>query len=165
MKRVTSAILCIFLLTGVVAIDHVTKQAARNTFRGAHPYSCAGGLVIFTYEENAGGLLSIGESMAASTRFLILTVGVGVVLLVLVGFLLFARNLAPAMGFAFALIAGGGLGNLYDRLTNTGRVVDFLMVGMGSLRTGIFNVADLAITFGVGLFVLAAIQRKRETGS
>ena len=69
------------------------------------------------------------------------------------------------MAFAFALIAGGGLGNLYDRLTNTGRVVDFLMVGMGSLRTGIFNVADLAITFGVGLFVLAAIQRKRETGS
>jgi signal peptidase II len=103
--------------------------------------------------------------MAASTRFLILTVGVGVVLLVLVGVLLFARSLAPAMAFAFALIAGGGLGNLYDRLTNTGRVVDFLMVGMGSLRTGIFNVADLAITFGVGLFVLAAIQRKRETGS
>jgi hypothetical protein len=56
MKRVTSAILCIFLLTGVVAIDQVTKRAARDTFRGAHPYSYAGGFVIFTYEENAGRL-------------------------------------------------------------------------------------------------------------
>jgi signal peptidase II len=45
-------------------------------------------------------------------------------------------------------ILAGGLGNLIDRVTNHGQVTDFLNLGIGSLRTGIFNVADVAITGG-----------------
>jgi signal peptidase II len=47
------------------------------------------------------------------------------------------------------LIVGGGVSNLIDRLRYGGYVVDFLNVGIGSLRTGIFNVADMAIMAGV----------------
>ena len=48
----------------------------------------------------------------------------------------------------------GGFSNLYDRITNHGGVVDFMNMGVGSLRTGIFNVADMAIMAGVLLLVI-----------
>jgi len=54
---------------------------------------------------------------------------------------------------ALSLIFSGGLSNFYDRIANNGAVVDFLNIGIGSLRTGIFNVADIAIMLGVLLLV------------
>jgi signal peptidase II len=55
---------------------------------------------------------------------------------------------------ALALIAGGGASNLLDRLLDAGRVTDFLNVGIGPLRTGIFNIADMAILGGAILLLL-----------
>jgi signal peptidase II len=51
-------------------------------------------------------------------------------------------------------IIGGGLGNLIDRIIHNFTVVDFLNFGIGSLRTGVLNIADLSVTFGVILFVI-----------
>ena len=45
-------------------------------------------------------------------------------------------------------ILAGGIGNLIDRILNNGLVTDFINVGIGPLRTGIFNVADIAFTCG-----------------
>jgi hypothetical protein len=50
--------------------------------------------------------------------------------------------------------ASGGLGNVIDRLARSGFVTDFLNVGIGPLRTGIFNFADFALFVGVGIIVL-----------
>jgi signal peptidase II len=58
-----------------------------------------------------------------------------------------------------ALFVAGGASNLVDRLTS-GAVVDFLNVGVGRLRTGIFNVADVAIMLGAGII---ALTRYRDT--
>ena len=57
------------------------------------------------------------------------------------------------------LVMGGGFGNLIDRIYNQGRVVDFMNLGIGSLRTGVFNVADLAVTFGAIAVVCLSFQR------
>lgn len=73
----------------------------------------------------------------------------------LLAFLLLKRRLPRSEFLGLSLILGGGLGNLIDRLLRDGHVTDFLNVGFGSLRTGIFNVADAAITTGA-LLVLAA---------
>lgn len=54
-----------------------------------------------------------------------------------------------------ALIAGGGIGNWLDRLINDGFVTDFVSLHLGPLRTGIFNVADVAILAGVALLFLS----------
>ena len=62
-----------------------------------------------------------------------------------------------------ALFIGGGVSNWIDRLLH-GRVVDFLNVGIGSLRTGIFNVADVAIMAAVAMLVLPELwTRDRGT--
>lgn len=72
---------------------------------------------------------------------------------------LFARGLAHWQVVGLSLIASGGIGNWIDRLTNDGRVTDFLNVGIGSLRTGIFNVADMALVIGVALYFLGTSSR------
>lgn len=64
------------------------------------------------------------------------------------------------LGFTVGLlILAGGFGNLYDRAINDGRVVDFMLLQLGPLQTGIFNVADIAIM--AGLFGFFFISSKR----
>jgi hypothetical protein len=58
-----------------------------------------------------------------------------------------------------ALFVAGGASNWIDRVTR-GRVVDFLNVGVGPVRTGAFNVADVAIMLGAGVIVIAAFGKK-----
>ena len=55
---------------------------------------------------------------------------------------------------ALSAIFGGGLSNILDRILNNGLVVDFMNMGIGSVRTGIFNIADVAIMSGLGLMLL-----------
>ncbi|MBK8276302.1 MAG: signal peptidase II [Nitrospira sp.] len=64
---------------------------------------------------------------------------------------------------AWSLVLSGGLGNLVDRIINDGRVIDFMNIGIGSLRAGIFNVADVYITVGVVVLVFQALQRPRRS--
>jgi signal peptidase II len=54
---------------------------------------------------------------------------------------------------------GGGIGNLIDRVVHNGLVTDFINVGMGPLRTGIFNVADVAV-MGSGIALMFLVRRK-----
>lgn len=60
-----------------------------------------------------------------------------------------------------ALFLGGGVSNLLDRLIH-GTVIDFMNVGIGPLRTGIFNVADMAIMLGAGIIVLETWRADRR---
>jgi signal peptidase II len=108
----------------------------------------------FQLTENPGSFLSLGASLPEQMRFTLFTAAVAVILVGLVCGALFARRLSTARFVALALLAGGGISNLIDRLINDGRVTDFLNVGIGTLRSGIFNLADMAILAGALLLVL-----------
>jgi len=98
---------------------------------------------------------------------------IGVNSLILLGvflFLLLARFPGALAPSALSLVLAGGVGNLIDRVFRDGRVVDFMNMGVSagdfSLRTGIFNVADLAIVAGVVLLVASEILpagRRKKT--
>ena len=105
------------------------------------------------YAENTGAFLSIGGELAPEVRFWMFIVGVGVLLLGLAVYLLIAIQLTAVPIIAGSLFLLGGLSNLYDRVMNDGAVIDFLNIGVGSLRTGIFNVADIAIMIGGVLLI------------
>lgn len=60
---------------------------------------------------------------------------------------------------ASALIIGGGIGNLIDRISS-GFARDFVVLSFGPIRTGIFNVADVAVTVGALLLIASALYRK-----
>lgn len=74
-------------------------------------------------------------------------------------FLFFVKEIPPLSVISWSLVLSGGIGNLLDRLLHDGRVIDFMNVGIGSLRTGIFNVADVCIMIGISLVVLDVLQR------
>lgn len=75
---------------------------------------------------------------------------------------LFVQPMPRATVVAWSLVLSGGLGNLVDRIRNDGRVINFMNIGIGSLRTGIFNVADVCITVGVVVLVLQALRQPRS---
>jgi len=105
------------------------------------------------YTENLGAFLGLGASLPPAVRFWILIGGVGAALTGTLAFILLSRNLTQVGFWGGALVVGGGFSNLLDRIHNNGAVVDFINIGVGRLRTGIFNVADLAIMLGIGLLL------------
>ena len=76
---------------------------------------------------------------------------------------LFVQPMSLDTVVARSLVLSGGLGNLVDRIINDGRVIDFMNIGIGSLRAGIFNVADVYITVGVVVLVFQSLQRPRRS--
>ena len=139
--------------------DRAAKHAA-DSLRGKPPREIAGGLMTLSYAENRGAMLSLGAGLPEGPRFLILTAGVGLVLTAIAGVILFAGTLSRPLVIALSLILAGGGSNLFDRFANNGRVVDFVTLGAGGIRTGIFNLADVAIMFGASLFLVTMIRRQ-----
>jgi signal peptidase II len=58
------------------------------------------------------------------------------------------------------LIISGGIGNLLDRVFNQGKVIDFIILSIGNIHTGIFNIADFYITSGVLLLIIFELFTK-----
>jgi signal peptidase II len=149
----------IFLCIGV---DQATKWLAQKHLAPHGFISFAADTFRLQYAENTGAFLSLGSSLPEPWRHLIFTVLVGIFLLALLAFLFFNRALPQELSVCLALVCAGGLSNLIDRVAYGGRVVDFLNVGIGPLRTGIFNVADMAITGGAIFLLIDNFRRKPE---
>jgi signal peptidase II len=98
--------------------------------------------------------------MSDATRNVVFTYGVLAILIGLLVWLVRSSKLGRVDVIAITCILGGGLSNLLDRCFYDGRVFDFLNVGIGSLRTGIFNVADVGIMVGVGLLFVSSVKRR-----
>ena len=92
--------------------------------------------------------------MAPNARFAILVVVNAVFLVLIASLVFFKRPAGRVQHLAVVLLLAGGIGNLIDRLFHGGLVIDFLNVGIGPVRTGIFNVADMAIMAGFGILIL-----------
>lgn len=137
-----------------VGCDQVSKSAARTLLASGVTESLFADSLRLQLVQNRGAFLSLGDSLPEQLRFILFTAAVAVLLIGLVCASLFVRRLRPARVIPLALVAGGGISNLIDRLLFDGRVTDFLNVGVGSFRTGIFNLADMAILFGAVLLIL-----------
>jgi signal peptidase II len=95
----------------------------------------------------------MGAELPGAVRFWALIVFVGIVLIGMLRFVWTFQEISPMGIMGALLIIGGGFSNLLDRVLKDGAVVDFMNVGIGKVRTGIFNLADLAIMIGVGLLL------------
>jgi len=148
------------LIVAVIALDQWTKVLAREHLT-PFPQSYAGGILSLLHTENEGAFLSLGASLPRATRTLIFTGAVSIAVLLALGMLVTSR-VHGVDAVAVALIAAGGIGNLIDRLARGGRVTDFLYLSAGPLHTGVFNVADIAITGGVLWLLLSSFLPQRR---
>jgi signal peptidase II len=153
-SRLTRLGLLLAVLVSCVGCDQVTKSIAARELAALPRQSFLGDTVRLEFALNPGAFLGMGGGLSSGARFWGLTVINGA-LLAFLAYVLIARwDMAPGNFAAWALILAGGIGNLIDRATQHGLVTDFLNVGIGPLRTGIFNVADMAVTAGFALFVV-----------
>jgi signal peptidase II len=157
--------LFLILLTALATVgcDQATKVVARDHLVHSGPLSYAGDMFRLHYAENRGAFLSLGSNLPDGLREGIFTVGAGLMLVALFTWLLLSPRMSPWNTLALALLCGGGVGNLIDRILRDGRVIDFLNLGIGGLRTGIFNVADIAITMGLIMLLLGGFRRDRQS--
>jgi signal peptidase II len=148
-KRLPSRVFALALLFMTVGCDRVTKRMAVDNLADKPPQSYLGGVIRLEYAENPGAFLSVGSELPEWARVSIFRIGVGVALLA-VGFVALKQHWVGIPLSGASLVVAGGVSNLVDRFLQ-GNVVDFMSVGIGSVRTGIFNVADVAILLGGAL--------------
>jgi len=146
------ALVAVILLT-CVGFDQGTKALAGKYLAGAPLISLLGDTVRLQYSENPGAMLGVGSRLPAAVRLWAFIVVIIVLAVLLLSIL---RDETPGYGPAVALsfVLGGGVSNLLDRVFNQGAVVDFMNIGLANIRTGIFNVADVAILGGVAFYLL-----------
>jgi signal peptidase II len=137
----------------VVVLDQITKRWASATLATRAPVPVIGELVRLTYTRNPGVAFGLG----AGTHFPFWIFSIAAVIAILV---MVARQPAQrrARHIALALILGGAIGNLIDRVIS-GEVVDFIEIGWGRWHWPVFNVADSAVSIGVVLFALTWSRR------
>ena len=149
----SSRVLVLLACLATVGCDRVTKHAAATLLADSQERSFLGDTVRLSYAENTGGFLSLGADLPVERRLIVFTVVTGLLLVGLAAAAIHGRWQGVRL-LGAALIVSGGASNWIDRVI-VGSVVDFLNVGIGPVRTGIFNVADVAIMAGVVLLVLA----------
>lgn len=142
-----------------VSLDQLTKYVARANLNYHESISVIPGFFTFIKVENYGAFLSSGDTLPAPIKFVLLSLLPALVLLYGIFFLLTNRNLNVPILIGISAVIGGGIGNLYDRFTH-GSVTDFMHLDFRFFQTGIFNVADLSILFGIVLLVIQQYATK-----
>jgi signal peptidase II len=157
--------LVVLILVSCTGCDRVTKNMAREWLAPSPPISVLNGFIRFEYVENQGALLGLGSNMPREVRFVLFVILACAGLVLTLVFIARAQSwgLRPLIGLS--LVAGGGVGNLVDRIINKGAVTDFVRVGIGPVRTGIFNVADVVIVAGVVMILLWVAGERKGTGN
>ena len=157
--RIATRVTLIAIALVTIGCDRVTKQAATTLLADAPVRSYFGDTVRLAYAQNTGGFLSWGADWPPAVRTGVFTVGTCVLLLWLLA-QASRRRWSPAAMLGITLFAAGAVSNWIDRVLH-GSVVDFLNVGIGPVRTGIFNVADVALMVGVAVVVFTEARGRR----
>jgi signal peptidase II len=151
----------LWLAALVIAVDQLTKHLIVAWFRpgeewGLTPFAS----LILAFNRGAAFSFLAGETGWQRWLFAAIAVAACAVMAWLL-----ARGGRPLFCAGLALIIGGALGNLYDRLT-LGHVVDFVLLHWRGWYYPAFNVADSAITIGAAALILDSFRRPRDaTGS
>ena len=156
-------IIAVFIMLLNISCDQITKEHARQNFKGQGTIKVVSDIFIIHYAENDGAFLSLGSDMEEPYKTIVLTV---IPALFLFGFtffiLFFNKHLTMLQIACISTIIGGGISNIFDRILFGGYVTDFMNFGVGSLRTGILNFADMSITFGAILLIFVQYLKERK---
>jgi len=151
-------ILLIVLLT--IGCDQVSKEWIRKEITPKAFIPLVEDYLILTNVENTGAMLGFGQHFPPIAKRLLFQILPVIILLILLYRILTKQKLDTVLLVAFALIIGGGIGNLIDRIA-FGSVTDFFQIRVGMFRTGIFNMADMGVTAGVFLLLFLVIKGKK----
>ncbi len=145
------------LAATLLVADCATKRAVESQLApSAPPQRVVGDVVRLTLAYNVDAAMGLSLGPYSRPGFALLAAAA----LLALGALYRRTHPADRLAAAgLALVVGGALGNLLDRLRGPGGVVDFIDVGIGQTRFWIFNVADVGITVGALVLIIAFMRR------
>ena len=143
----------------IILLDQITKALILGQVSFNQAIPVIPGFFNITHIHNPGGAFGLMANLSPTLRSIIFlfisSLAVGLI------FYFYKKTPPdyPWLAAAFALIFGGAIGNLIDRL-RFGFVIDFLDFYVGNLHWPAFNVADSAISAGIGIFVFHLLFKK-----
>lgn len=148
------------LLLAMLGTDQASKILVRRHVAPDQQITVIKNVILLTRVENTGAFLSMGDNIPRPLYKILMIIIPLAVLIFLIAYLIRNPNLT-AMTFAgMSLIAGGGLGNVIDRIA-FGSVTDFLFFDFGLFHTGIVNMADIFLTAGFFVLIIEAVFMKK----
>src|SRR5213082_1842780 len=149
----------LLIALGVLLLDRYTKWLVARDVSLHDSITVIKRVFYITHVENRGAAFGLFADSPSEWKIGLLVL-FSIVALVIVSALLWRNSHSMSTtGVGLALILGGALGNLWDRLVS-GRVVDFLLFYVGQYQWPAFNVADSAIVIGAGLLVFEILFTK-----
>jgi signal peptidase II len=160
--RVRSLLLYFLIAAFVTIADQVSKSLIQIYLYEGDKISIIGDLLYFRLVYNTGG--AMGTSIGPSWVYLILTI---VALVIIVRYMITVPQAGWHIKTALAMIFGGAVGNLIDRIIY-GKVIDFIDMDFPDIpflyiqRWFTYNLADAAITIGLVIFAIGILFRKKD---
>ena len=169
MKLTKRSIYITLVIVLTIAVDQISKVLVREhiTLRTevnpGERIPIIGDAFIMMHVENTGAFLGMGSELNETLRIILLLILPIIVLGFVLRYVFKDKSLDNWSLFAFASIIGGGIANVFDRIA-FGKVTDFLFIDLGGVfRTGIFNVADMSVSFGMIVLVYTWFLSTRKT--
>jgi signal peptidase II len=151
----------IVLVLLMVALDQCTKQLVESALALHESVPVVDSFFRLTYVRNTGAAFGLFSSAAPSLASVALTLFSLAAIVILTFLWIRARRASALYIAAIALILGGAVGNLVDRLLR-GEVIDFIDLYWDGYHWPAFNLADSAITVGVFLFIIQMVFQKEQ---
>lgn len=141
----------------VVILDQASKLLIKNRFNLHETYDALGSILRFVYVQNPG--IAFGFHFSHAWFYAAFATIASLALLI---YLYRMRQARFIFRLALALILGGAIGNLIDRLAY-GKVVDFIEIGFAEWRWPyIFNIADIGVTMGMIILIVLTLFEKED---
>lgn len=149
------------IVSSVLTLDIFTKLLVQRYMLVYEQRDIIGEYVRLTFIHNTGAAFGIQLGPYSRQIFLVLSL----VALIALAMMYYYTPVMDKLRLAsIALICGGAIGNLIDRVRSANGVVDFLDVGVGTVRWPVFNVADMAVTAGAIILALSLWKEEKREG-
>jgi signal peptidase II len=144
-----------------ISCDQVSKKMVRQHVQPYETINVVKSYFTITNVENSGAFLSVGNSLPPTSKSILLLLFPLAAIAAGFAWILFKRNIPRAFLVGTCFVIGGGIGNLFDRISY-GSVTDFLHIDLGFFHTGIFNLADLSIMTGVAIIFFGVLLKGKS---
>ena len=141
-----------------IFFDQLSKFWIRNNIESYNEIELIGSFFILIRVENSGAFLGMGSELSYIPKLILLIIFPIIVLVAVSIYTYMDKKLDNLSLVGFSLIIGGGVANIFDRVVY-GSVTDFLYINLGFFKTGIFNIADLSVTTGIILILIASFKK------
>jgi signal peptidase II len=157
--KTTRIIIVVLIIFANVGCDQVSKKIVRSRLSESSAIEMLSNHLTLMRVENSGAFLSFGDSLSKSVKNILLSVLPVIALAFALLYIFRKENINTISLIAICFIIGGGIGNIFDRITY-GSVTDFLYIHFGIFHTGVFNMADLSITTGAIVILLQSTFKR-----